>query len=101
MQRGTNWRRKLSSRKFWALLAGLVTSILSALGYPESIAIRVTGIITAAGAVIAYILAEAYIDGKHVESQYLKRDDYQNQPEGQVPAPSDSSSNAPSDSESQ
>jgi len=93
MQRGTNWRRKLSSRKFWALLAGLVTSILSALGYSESIAIRVTGIITAAGAVIAYILAEAYIDGKYVESQYMRKEDQQTQQEGHPP--SDSSSNAP------
>ncbi|WP_018888324.1 hypothetical protein [Paenibacillus massiliensis] len=93
MQRGTNWRRKLSSRKFWALLAGLVTSILSALGYSESIAIRVTGIITAAGSVIAYILAEAYIDGKHVESQYMRKEDHQIQQE-EHPS-SDSASNAP------
>ncbi|VUG07029.1 hypothetical protein PPOLYM_03437 [Paenibacillus polymyxa] len=63
----TDWKRKLSSRKFWALLAALITSLLTAFGANNDTVIQVTGVIGAFGAVIAYILAEAYVDGKSVE----------------------------------
>lgn len=58
-----DWMRKLASRKFWALLAALVTSLLTAGGAGESVVLQVTGIIGAFGACIAYILAEGYVDG--------------------------------------
>lgn len=58
-----DWVRKLSSRKFWALLIALVTSLLTAGGAGESVVLQVTGIIGAFGACIAYILAEGYVDG--------------------------------------
>jgi membrane protease YdiL (CAAX protease family) len=64
----THWKRKLSSRKFWALLAALITSLLTALGASNDTVIQVTGVIGAFGAVIAYILAEAYVDGKSAEA---------------------------------
>ncbi len=60
----TDWKRKLSSRKFWALLAALITSLLTAFGANNDTVIQVTGVIGAFGAVVAYILAEAYVDGK-------------------------------------
>ncbi|MCP3808492.1 hypothetical protein NLX78_14730 [Paenibacillus sp. Lou8.1] len=64
----TDWKRKLSSRKFWALLAALITSLLTAIGANNDTVIQVTGVIGAFGAVIAYILAEAYVDGKSADS---------------------------------
>ncbi|MGN9169516.1 hypothetical protein D1872_78620 [compost metagenome] len=64
----TDWKRKLSSRKFWALLAALITSLLTAFGASNDTVIQVTGVIGAFGAVIAYILAEAYVDGKSADS---------------------------------
>ncbi|ADO57408.1 hypothetical protein [Paenibacillus polymyxa] len=60
----TDWKRKLSSRKFWALLAALITSLLTAFGANNDTVIQVIGVIGTLGAVIAYILAEAYVDGK-------------------------------------
>lgn len=57
-----NWKRKLSSRKFWALLAVFAVSVLSIFGASAEAAERITGLITAAGAVITYILAEAHVD---------------------------------------
>ncbi|MGO4953115.1 hypothetical protein [Paenibacillus sp. DRB1-1] len=64
----TDWKRKLSSRKFWALLAALITSLLTTFGASNDTVIQVTGVIGAFGAVIAYILAEAYVDGKSTGS---------------------------------
>lgn len=60
---GIDWKRKLSSRKFWALLAGFATSVLAAAGAGESVALQVTGVIGAVGACVAYMLAEGIADG--------------------------------------
>lgn len=57
-----NWKQKLTSRKFWAALAGFVTSILVALNYNELTIQQITAIISAAGILIAYILGESYVD---------------------------------------
>lgn len=63
-----NWKRKLSSRKFWALLAGLGTSILVMFNVSENAVAQVASVITAFGSVAVYILAEAYVDGQAVDS---------------------------------
>ncbi|MEC0370062.1 hypothetical protein [Paenibacillus chibensis] len=55
-------KRKLASRKFWALLAALATSVLTAAGAGENTTLQVTGIIAAVGACVAYILAEGISD---------------------------------------
>ena len=60
-----NWKRKLSSRKFWALVVTFVTAILLAFNFSESDAVQITSIITAGGSVIAYILGESYVDANN------------------------------------
>lgn len=62
-----DWKRKLSSRKFWALLAGLATSALVLAKIPENTIAQVVAVIGAFGSVVGYMLAEAYVDGKAVE----------------------------------
>jgi len=57
-----NWKRKLSSRKFWALVAAVATSVLVLVGAGEETAVKITGLITAVGSVAVYILAEAHVD---------------------------------------
>ena len=59
-----NWARKLSSRKFWALAAGLATSVLVLAKVPENTIAQVAAVIGAFGSVIGYMLAEAYVDGQ-------------------------------------
>lgn len=59
-------KRKLSSRKFWAALAGFITSILYALRWAETDITQMAGIITAAGVLVAYILGEANVDSNQV-----------------------------------
>ena len=56
-----NWKQKLSSRKFWALLAALSVAIIGGAVSPE-VAAQVSGIIGAVGACIVYMLAESSVD---------------------------------------
>jgi len=64
-----DWKRKLSSRKFWALIAAFITSVLVIFGASQGSIEKVTAIITSGGAVIAYILAEGYVDSKAVNNE--------------------------------
>ncbi|KGT40044.1 hypothetical protein P421_00190 [Heyndrickxia coagulans P38] len=57
-----DWKAKLASRKFWALLAGFVSSLLVAFNVSEGSVAQVTSIITAFGSVAVYILAESSVD---------------------------------------
>ena len=57
-----DWKRKLSSRKFWLAVVGFVTSILYAFNIAEADVEKIVGIITAGAALIAYILAEGWVD---------------------------------------
>lgn len=61
-----DWKRKLSSRKFWALLAGLATSGLVMFNVSDNTAAQVVAVIGAFGSVAVYILSEAYVDGQAV-----------------------------------
>lgn len=63
-----NWKKKLSSRKFWALLAGLATSGMVLFNVSDNTAAQVVAVIGAFGSVVAYMLAEAYVDGQAVDS---------------------------------
>ena len=60
-------KRKLSSRKLWVAVIAFVTSLLMAIGAEPDTVEKVAGIIMSGGALIAYILAEGYIDGKREE----------------------------------
>jgi len=65
----TNWKRKLASRKFWALVAAMATSVIVLVGAGEEVAVKVTSLITAAGSVVAYIFAEAHVDAQGYGSE--------------------------------
>ena len=57
-----NWKQKLSSRKFWAAVAGFVTAILVAFNVETGTVEQITAIITAGGVLVAYILGESAVD---------------------------------------
>ena len=63
-----DWKAKLTSRKFWAALIGFVTTVLVALNCSEMEVSQVAAILSGAGTLIAYILAEGYVDGKRIET---------------------------------
>lgn len=61
-----DWKRKLTSRKFWAAVCNFVAMLVIALGGTEQVAVQITGIIMAAATVIAYIIAEGLVDAANV-----------------------------------
>jgi len=61
--------RKLTSRKLWIAVAGLVASIMIATGAPEQAVTQVTACITAAASVIAYIVGEGLVDAARVSGE--------------------------------
>jgi hypothetical protein len=63
-----NWKKKLASRKFWLAVVGFIAPLLGAFGVSGDTAAEVCAIIMAGGAVIAYIIAEGFIDAKRGKS---------------------------------
>ncbi len=57
-----NWKRKLTSRKFWAAVVGFVTAILTAFKIDNLTVEQVTAVISALGVLVAYILGEGLAD---------------------------------------
>lgn len=57
-----DWKAKLTSRKLWMAVCGLVSGILVALKMDEQSVTQITGIIMAAASVVAYIIGEGLID---------------------------------------
>ena len=64
-----DWKRKLTSRKFWAAVCVLVTNLVIAFGGNQETAVQVTAIIMAGASVIAYIIGEGLIDAASVQQQ--------------------------------
>lgn len=57
-----DWKRKLTSRKFWAAVAEFVTMLVVAFGAEQETAVKISALIMAGAAVIAYIVGEGLID---------------------------------------
>lgn len=57
-----DWKRKLSSRKFWFAVAMFVLAIFSYLNMDMD-AEKTKALIIAAGTVVAYIVGEGFADG--------------------------------------
>lgn len=59
------WKRKLTSRKFWAAVVGFVTPMILAFGGSQEVVTQVTAVIMAGGTLIAYIIGEGLTDSAH------------------------------------
>lgn len=57
-----DWKQKLSSRKFWLALIGFVTAVMYGFNVADASIEKVTSIIMSGSVLIAYILAEGYVD---------------------------------------
>ena len=57
-----DWKRKLTSRKFWLSIASFVAMLMVALGQPEATATQVTSLIMAGATVIGYVIGEGLAD---------------------------------------
>ena len=59
-----DWKKKLSSRKFWMAIVGFITPLLVAFGVSESTATEFAGIIVSGASCIAYIVGEGLVDSE-------------------------------------
>ena len=60
-----DWKRKLTSRKFWSAVVGFVAPLLLAFGVTESDSTQIAAIIMAGGTLIAYIIGEGMVDASN------------------------------------
>ena len=59
-----DWKKKLTSRKFWIAVVGFVVPLLLSFGVAESIATQISGVIMSGATCIAYILGEGLVDAE-------------------------------------
>ena len=75
-----DWKRKLTSRKFWLSVAAFVSGVILAFGGQESTASTVAGVILQGAAIIGYLFAEGLTDAAYacqndIEEKEDKKDD--------------------------
>lgn len=70
-----DWKRKLTSRKFWAAVAEFVAMLLVALGDSQETATRVVALIMAGAGVIAYIVGEGLADAAGAATIVIPEED--------------------------
>ena len=56
--------RKLTSRKFWVGIAGIVSGLVIIFGFADSSVETISGAVITIGSAIAYMLSEAKVDAK-------------------------------------
>ena len=57
-----DWKKKLTSRKFWMAVVAFITPLLLAFGIAENDVTQIVAIIMAGADVVAYIIAEGLVD---------------------------------------
>ena len=60
-----DWKKKLTSRKFWMAIVAFVTPLLLAFGVSENEVAQIVAIIMAGADVVAYIIAEGLVDANN------------------------------------
>ena len=59
---GFDWKKKLTSRKFWVAIAGFVSGLIIAFTGDETTATTVSGCVMSAASVIGYMIGEGLAD---------------------------------------
>lgn len=60
-----DWKRKLSSRKFWVFVAAFAVSVVMLFTSGPEIADKISGVILALGSVVVYTIGESAVDAAH------------------------------------
>lgn len=64
-----NWAQKLSSRKFWAAVTGLVVSIIAFTNCDQGTTEKVVALVGAVGSMAMYMLSETMVDAAREENR--------------------------------
>ena len=70
-----DWKRKLTSRKFWACVCNFVSMLLIMLHVDENSATQAVALIMAGAGVIAYILGEGLTDAAAMQWEDVPEDE--------------------------
>lgn len=71
-----DWKRKLTSRKFWLAIVGLVSGLLMAFKVDAEMVDTISGVIMAAASVIAYTIGEGLADAANAQpAVYVPEED--------------------------
>ena len=76
-----DWKRKLTSRKFWAAIAEFVTMLVIAFKGTEETATQVAAIIMAGASVFAYIIGEGLADAAGAAAPQYYLEDFTDPPD--------------------
>lgn len=62
-----NWKQKLTSRKFWAAVAGVAAALMVIFNVDKLTQEQILALISSSGVLIAYIIGEGMVDKARVE----------------------------------
>ena len=68
-----NWKTKLSSRKFWAMVIAVASALLVLFGVQEPTRGQIVALITEVGALSAYIIGEGVVDAANKNTPTLDK----------------------------
>ena len=63
------WRKKLSSRKFWVAVSAFAVALCVLFGVDVLTVEKLTATISALGVLMAYIFTEGYLDGQSIKEE--------------------------------
>lgn len=69
-----DWKRKLSSRKLWAAVAGVVAGLAMVFGLDEGTISNVAGAVVSAASLVAYIITEGKVDAENAKKTAEEKD---------------------------
>ncbi len=59
---GVNWKQKLTSRKLWAAVVGVIVGLAAAFGIEENDYAQIVGVVGSVVSVVGYIFGESAVD---------------------------------------
>lgn len=70
-----DWKRKLTSRKFWLALASFVSMMIIACGGSSDSASQIAALIMAGAAVVSYVIGEGITDAAAIATKEDEEDE--------------------------
>jgi hypothetical protein len=64
-----NWKEKLSSRKLWTTLIGIVTLIGASFGFSEAVVTQTVAVLSAGGIAMSYVFGQSNVDAAEAEAE--------------------------------
>jgi len=68
-----NWKTKLSSRKFWAMVIAVASALLVLFGVQEPTRGQIVALIAEVGALSAYIIGEGIVDAANKNTSVVDK----------------------------